>query len=247
MVGRGATRAGAVHSSIAPSCIPRRPKPVRWLARANQRLCSETSVGTVFADDFARSYAPGESHGEIGPEGGTQMTPHGELAAVQGSSRPPVEVTAAHYALPISKLRGVPFQVRVALKVRRITTCSQLLAATALVEDREALARSTKIAPEILTDLVQRADMARVNGIGAVFGLMLEELGVQDVETLAKQDAETLHEQLRHYNRRERLARRSPTPEEVSDWVGQARRLPTLLTYQPRPAAHWAARTAPRL
>ena len=42
-----------------------------------------------------------------------------------------------------------------------------------------------------------------------------------------------LHRQLRDYNRRERLARRSPTPEEVADWVGQARLLPVLLTYAP--------------
>lgn len=135
------------------------------------------------------------------------------------------------YALPISKLRGVPFQVRVALKVRRITTCSQLLNAAALHENRLALARTTKLAPEILTELVQLADMARINGIGAVFGLMLEEMGIHDVETLARRDPEVLHRQLREYNRSERLARRSPTPEEVADWVGQARRLPVLLTY----------------
>ena len=162
--------------------------------------------------------------------------PNVETSQAQRPSAAPLASAAACYPLPISKLRGVPFQVRVALKVRRITTCSQLLTAAALVEDREALARATRIAPEILTDLVRRADMARVNGVGAVFGLMLEELGIHDVQTLASQDAETLHEQLRGYNRRERLARRSPTPEEVSDWVGQARRLPTLLTYGPRPA-----------
>ena len=160
--------------------------------------------------------------------------PNVETSQAQRPSAAPLASAAACYPLPISKLRGVPFQVRVALKVRRITTCSQLLTAAALVEDREALARATRIAPEILTDLVRRADMARVNGVGAVFGLMLEELGIHDVQTLASQDAETLHEQLRGYNRRERLARRSPTPEEVSDWVGQARRLPTLLTYGPR-------------
>ena len=44
------------------------------------------------------------------------------------------------------------------------------------------LARTTKLAPEILTELVQLADMARINGIGAVFGLMLEEMGIHDVE-----------------------------------------------------------------
>jgi predicted flap endonuclease-1-like 5' DNA nuclease len=166
-------------------------------------------------------------------------------ARTEVPSGPSPKAATANYALPISKLRGVPFQARVALKVRRITTCNQLLAAAAVAEDREALARATKIAPEILTDLVQRADMARVNGVGAVFGLMLEELGIRDVQTLASHDAESLHEQLRGYNRRERLARRSPTPEEVNDWVGQARRLPTLLTYGPRPAAREQEEASP--
>ena len=163
-------------------------------------------------------------------------------ARLHGSPLPPPEAGAASfYPLPLAKLRGVTFQARVALKLRRITTCDQLLAAAAAAEDREALARATKIAPEILTDRVQRADLARVNGVGAVFGLMLEELGIRDVRTLADQDAEVLHERLRGHNRRERLARRSPTPEEVSDWVGQARDLPRLVTYCPRAAVESSA------
>jgi len=145
------------------------------------------------------------------------------------------------YALPISKLRGVPFQTRVALKVRRITTCNQLLAAAARHEGREALAQATRLPPETLTLLVQRADMARVNGVGTVFGLMLEELGIGDVGVLATQDPVQLHERLRRYNQDERLARRSPTPEEVADWVAQARRLPRLVTYAPGEAELTAA------
>lgn len=139
---------------------------------------------------------------------------------------------ASDYALPISKLRGVPFPARVALKVRRITTCSQLLAAAGGYQEREALARATRLSFDVLTELVRRADMARVNGVGSVFGLMLEELGVHDVASLAQHQPAELHERLRAYNQEERLARRSPTPEEVSDWVAQARRLPRLVTYR---------------
>ena len=138
---------------------------------------------------------------------------------------------ASGYNLPISKLRGLPFQARVALKVRRITTCSQLLRAAAAWEDRQTLARATRLPDDLLTQLVQRADMARVNGVGTVFGLMLEELGIRDVAAVAAQEPGSLHEQLRRYNRDERLARRSPTPEEVADWIDQARRLPPLVTY----------------
>src|SRR5689334_18197683 len=83
-------------------------------------------------------------------------------------------------ALPISKLRGLTPQARLALKVRRVTTCGQLLRAAAKADDRARLAREAGLDPVRLLDLVQRADMARVNGIGTVFGMMLEDLDVRD-------------------------------------------------------------------
>lgn len=133
------------------------------------------------------------------------------------------------YNLPISKLYGVPTRVRLALKVQRITTGPQLLAAAGSAIDRQALAARARIDPEQLEELVCRADMARVNGVGVVFGLMLEQLGVRTVADLAASDPVSLHEHLRDHNHAERLARRSPTPEEVAIWVAQARTLPDLV------------------
>lgn len=135
------------------------------------------------------------------------------------------------YSLPISKLRGVSQVARVKLKSKRITNCDQLLEAAGKAHDRERLAAATTIDPAVLLTMVQRADMARVNGIGAIFGMMLEDLEVRDVQTLAACDPARLHEDLRQYNRRERLARRSPTDEEVADWVAQARVLEPIITY----------------
>jgi hypothetical protein len=40
-----------------------------------------------------------------------------------------------------------------------------------------------------------------------------------------------LHARLFAHNREERIARRSPTPEEVEGWVRQARALPALVSY----------------
>ena len=146
-----------------------------------------------------------------------------------GPQQAPGRPQGQRYALPLSKLHGVPNRARLALKVQRITTCEQLLAAAGPSEARTALARSSQLDPELLDQLVHRADMARISGIGVVFGLMLEELGVDDVGSLAGCDPPELHERLRRHNLRERLARRSPTPEEVADWVSQARQLPLLL------------------
>lgn len=80
--------------------------------------------------------------------------------------------------------------------------------------------------------LVRRADMARIKGIGTVFGLMLEEVGIFDTERLAVQEPAMLHEALRRYNLEERLARRSPTLEEVENWIADARRLSSVVTYE---------------
>ena len=135
------------------------------------------------------------------------------------------------YTLPISKLHQVPYRARLALKAHRITTCQQLLAAVGNAAARAALAKAAQIEPAVLDTLLRRSDMARVNGVGVVFGLMLEELDVHDVESLAGCDPPELHERLRQYNRSERRARRSPTPEEVSAWVAQARSLPVLVNW----------------
>ncbi len=135
------------------------------------------------------------------------------------------------HGLPISKLRGVPASVRVKLKRQRITTCAQLLVAAAAASRRAELVAATGIDPAILLQLVRRADLARIRGIGTVFGLMLEDVGVLEIEQLAEQEAGKLHATLRDYNVRERLARRSPTLEEVAEWVATARLLPLVITH----------------
>jgi hypothetical protein len=133
--------------------------------------------------------------------------------------------------LPISKLRGVPPEVRVALKAAHITTCSQLLTAAARFDNRETLAINRHLDLSSLTDLVQRADLARVGGVGATFGLMLERLGICDVASLAEQAPEILAARLRELNGQTRLTRRSPNAAEVEAWIEQARKLPKLVSY----------------
>jgi predicted flap endonuclease-1-like 5' DNA nuclease len=119
----------------------------------------------------------------------------------------------------------------VLLKTRKVTNCGQLLAAAAGAEQRDKLKRRLGLDNDLLLKTVQRADLARIEGVGAVFGMMLEDLGIMDVADLQHQDYERLHAALDRYNKTERLARRSPTIDEVRDWVDQANRLEVLVTY----------------
>src|SRR4051794_1367088 len=133
--------------------------------------------------------------------------------------------------LPVSKLRGLTLPVRAALRRRGIATCERLLRVAGDAGDRDRLAREAGVDPGALLALVRRADLARGGGIGMGFGLVLAGPGGADVPALADQDPADLHARLRRHNEEERIARRSPSPEEVEDWVAQARAVPALVSY----------------
>jgi predicted flap endonuclease-1-like 5' DNA nuclease len=125
-------------------------------------------------------------------------------------------------SLHISKLRGITDQVRHRLKRQGITYSHQLIAAA---HDRPAcqrLAALTGIDEASLGRLVRRADLARINGIGAIFADMLELLEVDGALPLARQDPVVLHAALSRLNALEQVARRAPTPDEVKSWIVQA-------------------------
>ena len=120
-----------------------------------------------------------------------------------------------------------------ALKVHNILRSDQLLAVAGTFEARVALARRAQIDLRQLMDVVRRADLARIPRIGPVFTEMLLDLGISDIATLAVQEKDALREQLFRHNKANRLARRSPTTEEVADWIDCAATLPVLITHAP--------------
>lgn len=132
-------------------------------------------------------------------------------------------------SLHVSKLRGISFDVRAKLKRNGVTYTHQLLAAAGQPDKRHQFSETSGIEETTLARLTCRADLARIKGIGAIFADMLELLSVDRVAELADQQPDTLHHALATLNSAERFARRAPTPEEVEDWVTQARQLPELV------------------
>jgi predicted flap endonuclease-1-like 5' DNA nuclease len=136
---------------------------------------------------------------------------------------------AAAMSLHVSKLRGISIEVRQKLKRQGISYTHQLLREAGSPDGRRRLAERSRIDDPTLSRLVRRADLARVKGIGAIFADMLEMIGIDEVAALAEQDPLALRTRLYELNAAERLARRAPTPEEVQEWIGQARALPRLV------------------
>jgi|Tabmets5t2r1_1033131.scaffolds.fasta_scaffold45834_1 predicted flap endonuclease-1-like 5' DNA nuclease len=132
-------------------------------------------------------------------------------------------------SLHVSKLRGISLDVRRKLKRQGISYTHQLLREAGGVAQRRRLAERSQIDEAALLRLVRRADLARIKGVGAIFADMLEMIGVNQVATLAEQDPLALRARLHQLNAAERLARRAPTPDEVQEWISQARALPRLV------------------
>jgi predicted flap endonuclease-1-like 5' DNA nuclease len=157
------------------------------------------------------------------------VAPRPEALDRQAASPRGLAPAANAMSLHVSKLRGISVIVRRKLKRHGITYTHQLLQLAGPGKQRHELARQADIDEAALTRLVQRADLARVKGIGAIFADMLELVGVNDVAGLAQQVPGELHRALYQLNAAERLARRAPTADEVDDWVHQAQGLPLLV------------------
>ena len=168
-----------------------------------------------------------------GARPGTKPGPHGLAIVPEGDLPTPARRRrtgpAGAISVHISKLRGMTDRVRAKLKRHGITYTDQLLEGAGRASRRWQLAARSGIEAALLGRLACRADLTRINGIGAIFADMLELLGVDRSVRLARQDPAELHRALVELNAALRLARRAPTADEVQHWITQARSLPQLI------------------
>ena len=133
--------------------------------------------------------------------------------------------------ISIGKLKGMSARLEAKLKERGIYNSDQFLGTTQTPAERQALAEYAGVGSRAILELANRADLARVRGIGGVFSNLLEHAGVDTVKELATRRPDNLHAKLLEINAQRELAGRLPTLDMVQDWVAQAKNLPKLLEY----------------
>lgn len=131
----------------------------------------------------------------------------------------------------VRKLRGIQEAQASKLVAQKITNSEHLLNAATTPKARAALAASAGMSEQEVLELANRADLARVKGIGKVFSDLLENAGVDTVKELAQRKPANLHAKLAEVNAEKKYAKRAPTLVEVTDWVEQAKALPKTLKY----------------
>jgi signal transduction histidine kinase len=131
----------------------------------------------------------------------------------------------------ISKLRGLSYELQTKLTAYGIRTSDELLQAARTPSDRQELAERMGTDLHVILELANRADLARVKGIGGVFSNLLEQAGVDTAQELATRRPDDLYATLVEINARERLAGRAPTRNAVAAWIRHAQELSPVLEY----------------
>ncbi len=96
---------------------------------------------------------------------------------------------------------------------------------------RKAIAEACGISEKLVLGWVNRADLARIKGVGEEYADLLECAGVDTVPELANRNAANLYKKMTEVNEEKKLVRKAPTESQVEDWVGQAKKLPRAVNY----------------
>jgi predicted flap endonuclease-1-like 5' DNA nuclease len=132
--------------------------------------------------------------------------------------------------IKVNEIRGIAEQVADALKAHGVNDSDHLLAMAKTPTDRTALSQKLGISTAEVLNLANRADLARVKGIGRVYADLLEMAGVDTVKELATRNPDNLHEKLVSLMDDAPAVSR-PSAETVAEWIAHAKQLGAGLEY----------------
>ena len=130
----------------------------------------------------------------------------------------------------VHQIRGIQINVADKMAGHGIKTTADLLNAGKSAAGRKELAIKLGADPKEVLELVNRADLARIKGIGQVYSNLLENAGVDTVLELSRRVPANLHAKLLD-QAKTGDALRAPTLAQVEDWIKQAKELGRLVEY----------------
>jgi predicted flap endonuclease-1-like 5' DNA nuclease len=131
----------------------------------------------------------------------------------------------------LTKIEGIGPVFAEKLEQAGVSSIEELLDQGASPAGRKELTAKTDISATLILEWINRADLARVKGIGEEYADLLEASGVDTVPELAQRNPQNLYQKLGEVNAEKSLVRRMPGLAQVEDWVTQAKNLPRKVTY----------------
>jgi predicted flap endonuclease-1-like 5' DNA nuclease len=126
---------------------------------------------------------------------------------------------------PISDIKGLQPEIRAKLEAEGIKNTQQLLEHARTPKQRTELAHKVGTTPTAIKELVNRADLMRLKGVGGDLSNLLEEAGVNSCKELQHRIPEKLHEKLVELHTSKHIAHHAPTLAQVTEWINEAKTL----------------------
>lgn len=131
----------------------------------------------------------------------------------------------------ISDVEGIGASYAKKLQEADIKTVEQLLDQGATAKGRQSISTRTGITAKLILEWVNRADLARVKGVGSEYADLLEHAGVDTVKELAQRNGANLHAKMEEINAARKLVRRVPTLTQIEGWIAHAKSLPRAVSH----------------
>ncbi len=112
-----------------------------------------------------------------------------------------------------------------------VTTQEKLLELCGRPEGRKEIGDKTGFETRKILGWVNRADLARVKGVGEEYADLLEHSGVDTVVELGTRNAENLYAKMQEVNGEKNLCRALPSQSQVEGWVAEAKGLDRKVHY----------------
>jgi predicted flap endonuclease-1-like 5' DNA nuclease len=131
----------------------------------------------------------------------------------------------------LEEVEGIGEVYAAKLQAAGVKDTEELLEVGGTPKGRQDLAEKSGVSEKLILEWVNHVDLFRIQGIGSEYADLLEEAGVDTVVELAQRTAANVHAKLQSINVTKKLVRRLPTPEQIADWIEQAKKLPRAITY----------------
>ena len=131
----------------------------------------------------------------------------------------------------LSEIEGIGDTYASQLEAIGITSIEALLESGSTRSGRINIVEKTGISKTRLLNWVNRADLARINGVSTQYADLLEVAGVDTVVELALRSPKNLTKAMADINDEKSLVRKVPGLSQVQDWILQAAELPRVISY----------------
>ena len=142
-----------------------------------------------------------------------------------------IQTTTSKGLMDIEEIEGIGSTYGKKLKDQGIMTTDGLLSSGSTPKGRKQLAEKTGISEKLILEWVNLADLLRLNGVGQEYSDLLEEAGVNTVVELAQRNPDNLHTKILNVNKKKQLVRKTPSLNQIKDWIEQAKSLPRRVEY----------------